>query len=374
MSTTAALLNPAVFATTIIPLAMAYVAAFLCGVYVPRALGYSRSRTIIIIDVLGDHAIVPLDRYSKWEDIHRLLLERFADKNGAEYVRSRAYTIMDTGGESAIIKPEAWAQTVKEGMILEMSIVVRQPSRSLRCPWCAVAAQMPDEEFLHCKGCKRHYRSSQDDISTEAGERVVYGHDTVLEPTTHANSAGPEAFSNDVDRMHGVVESNALNAEDTQSRRIGDMKLFRRIIVELLREQLSGPGSGHMAGAHQRRVKADWEGATQELSAKASEGVIGRGDAAAVDFLCDMMRQFASFEGHGAQLVDGMSIEAILAVMSGPGDGKGSSGVSDEGALGPDDKYDFDQQLLLDFEAWERGENDGDTVGAIISEHERKRG
>ncbi|KZV67441.1 hypothetical protein PENSPDRAFT_754936 [Peniophora sp. CONT] len=237
VATSAALLNPATFASTFIPLAMAYVAAFLCGAYLPRALGHSRSYTIIIIDVLGDHALVPLDRYLSWADIHALLLERFANKDGAQYVRSGAYKIMDTAGESTIIKPATWAQTVKAGMILEMSIVVRQMSRSLRCPCCHNATtQAPDVDWVFCTHCKRQYRTSSaipvDPINDNPTENI------------HVDPSSPEPIIPPVSSQGSTSLDAPLRADlDIPVTKDGpaqqkpqyteDMALFRRITIEL---------------------------------------------------------------------------------------------------------------------------------------------
>ena len=85
--------------------------------------------------------------------MHGILLRHFIDMPGAEYVRSRAYTIMhtdeNTGLGEAIIEPSSWVQTVEAGMIFEMSIVVLQLTPLLQCPWCkTVTSQDPKDDWL----------------------------------------------------------------------------------------------------------------------------------------------------------------------------------------------------------------------------------
>ncbi|KZV72600.1 hypothetical protein PENSPDRAFT_347281 [Peniophora sp. CONT] len=127
-----------------------------------------------------------------------------------------------------------------------------------------------------------------------------------------------------------------------------------------------------IAAASPKRAKADWEGPpsdVQERRVKAAEEA-PRDDAAAADFVDDMMRQFASYEGDTAPLVSG--INAILAsVMPGGAGGVGGgievgkddgAGLDGNGGLGADDIFDFSQ--YLDFDAGLGTGNGAGTVGA----------
>lgn len=106
--------------------------------------------------------------------------------------------------------------------------------------------------------------------------------------------------------------------------------------------------------ASPKRTKTDWEGPpsnTQEQRAKAAEEA-PKDDEAASEFVDDMMRQFAQFEGDATPLVSG--INAILAtVMPGAAGADGAVGASglegDSTDILGDDLFDFSQ--YLDFDA-----------------------
>ncbi|VDB84742.1 unnamed protein product [Peniophora sp. CBMAI 1063] len=123
------------------------------------------------------------------------------------------------------------------------------------------------------------------------------------------------------------------------------------------------------AAASPKRAKADWEGApsdAQEQRAKAAEEA-PKDDAAAANFVDNMMREFAQFEGDTAPFVSG--INAILASVLPGADGAaavGSSGVKEEGADlgGLDDTFDFSQYFDFDGGQLGAGVGGGGTVGA----------
>lgn len=80
------------------------------------------------------------------QDVHAFLLDQFNNREGTDYVKSRAYAITDaSGGGGSVIQPSSWKQAVRGGMTLEMSIVVRRhlPLFARQCPWCEWSA--PDE-------------------------------------------------------------------------------------------------------------------------------------------------------------------------------------------------------------------------------------
>ncbi|VDB86786.1 unnamed protein product [Peniophora sp. CBMAI 1063] len=215
-STAVAATNPATFASAFVPLAMAYAAAFLYGLYLPRPLGHSRLHTFILIDILGHPAEIPLGMYTSWNDVHALLLKRFMHQPGARYVESRAYIIMDTAHGSTAISPTSWMQSVRAGMILEMSIVVRQQSR--KCPYCECESErlIDDAILIDCQGCQRLYRSSTTFVGVES--------DPMLSPS--GRSWDGEGLD--------VATKSILDAADDPPAE-EDMTLFRRIAVEILR-------------------------------------------------------------------------------------------------------------------------------------------
>ncbi|VDC07217.1 unnamed protein product [Peniophora sp. CBMAI 1063] len=236
----AAILNPVAFVSAFLPMAAAYIGLYICwrqmralqSPTVPPSPNELRLNTVVLIDVLGAHLVLSLDRCSSWADIHSLLLSHFADKDGVEYVRSHAYVIMDTAGQSEIVSPKLWALTVRAGMTLEMGIVVRQPSNLLRCPWCESVAQGAsdsEDDVLKCRGCKRYFRASTaiptkpDESYEQLSERR--GEDASSVPTSHESSAGAEVADPDLDTI----------PDDGQVRRsVNTMALYRRIVVELL--------------------------------------------------------------------------------------------------------------------------------------------
>ncbi|VDC07209.1 unnamed protein product [Peniophora sp. CBMAI 1063] len=236
-----ALVNPSAFVAAFLPMTMTYLAAFVCWKNLPRHLGRTPSCTIVIIDIVGDHVLVPLDEYSLWEDIHALLLRRFTDKPGAEFVRSRDYRIMDTAGESAIIQPTAWTQIVKAGMTLEMGILLRQSSLQLQCPYCDLLASQTlyADEFLRCKRCKHQYRASIADIA-DIDDPFIRTLLTGIDPSTNAliSQMVKLLLSEFTDIPNGTpaeaTHDGDFAVQGAQSPRTRDMTLFRRILVEVL--------------------------------------------------------------------------------------------------------------------------------------------
>ncbi|VDC07203.1 unnamed protein product [Peniophora sp. CBMAI 1063] len=174
----AILTDPRAFLAAFLPMASACVTWFffrsrICSLglpKIPRAPEYSRSETIIIVDVLGLHMLLPLGNFQTWENVHELLLDQFENKPGERYVRSGSYTLMNTVTETttSIIQPSSWAQSVRPGMTLEMSIVIRQFARKLECPYCRTCSpDAPDDGLIQCTGCPRKYwatRNSDTDI------------------------------------------------------------------------------------------------------------------------------------------------------------------------------------------------------------------
>ncbi|VDC07216.1 unnamed protein product [Peniophora sp. CBMAI 1063] len=229
-----------VFASVFLSMAMTTVATYFYRKYLPRDLGQPPSSTILIIDILGGHAVVPLDKYSSWQDLHGLLLHRFTDKPGVEYVSSRSYAITDTVRESTIITPETWGTFVQPGMTLEMSVVIRQSSLCLCCPYCNITDIRPvDCEFIHCWSCTRPYRISS---ATEFIDGDGSSHDdrfpSPREPSYDATT--PDwAPSSDFNLDSGVASGERENVDDsesmhnTDSQPTMDMSLFRRIMVEI---------------------------------------------------------------------------------------------------------------------------------------------
>ncbi|KAK7434798.1 hypothetical protein VKT23_019985 [Stygiomarasmius scandens] len=113
--------------------------------------------TIILIDALGYRIRLPLERCRTYEDFHKLLLENFSGKKAKalQFVQLHAYEISSVGS-SAIIDHVEWPKTIRWGMELEMSIVLRQVQ--LMCPWCKTpSSQAEDGQVMKCPGCYREY-------------------------------------------------------------------------------------------------------------------------------------------------------------------------------------------------------------------------
>ncbi|VDC07212.1 unnamed protein product [Peniophora sp. CBMAI 1063] len=245
----AAVYNPGMFISAFLPLAVAYVALFLCWRHmrISSSPGITRALqdcdpyrdTLVIIDVLGLHMVLPIGRCSSWADVHALLLGRFANKDGSSYVKSRSYVLMNAAGhpESEIVSPSSWTQTIRAGMTLEMSIVVRQAFDSVRCPWCEVVAPEGEvDSLLQCRGCRRFFRASSTSL-VPADEHVDQ---SAVGNTGSHIERDPDrtgAVTVDPHLRHDQADNNANQAGATKEQ----LSLFRRIIVELMHERERAP-------------------------------------------------------------------------------------------------------------------------------------
>ncbi|KAI0317630.1 hypothetical protein OF83DRAFT_121901 [Amylostereum chailletii] len=121
---------------------------------------FSDSRdAIMLTDVLGDTLSIPWYQCQSWEMFHGILCVLFKGKAGKTYVQSRLYEIAQivSMSKSLGITPEAWDVTVRRGMRVEMSVIVRrseeegQTGRTVRCLRC-------HKEMKQTRCRSRHYR------------------------------------------------------------------------------------------------------------------------------------------------------------------------------------------------------------------------
>ncbi|KZV66844.1 hypothetical protein PENSPDRAFT_654553 [Peniophora sp. CONT] len=212
------ILEPSAVLSAFLPMAITFIAmSMLWRVCVsrshreiPRGPGYARKDTLILIDVLGTHIVLPLNM--TWADIHSLLLEQLSGKAGWKYVQSNAYKLVDTSGDSSFLEPHSWEKSVRSGMVLEMSVIIRQVTRTIYCPLCATAiVGFSGGAVVRCIGCRRQYRASHDDLS-------------------EADPSGDSCPSLPRDALDTVPPAPPKNAatsmEETQ-----DMSVFRSITI-----------------------------------------------------------------------------------------------------------------------------------------------
>ncbi|KZV59736.1 hypothetical protein PENSPDRAFT_672153 [Peniophora sp. CONT] len=176
------------------------------------------------------------------QDIHGLLLDRFANKKGSEYVKSRAYTITNTAGQSEILKPETWTQTVRAGMILEMSILIRQLRHSLQCPYCGTFPSQETNDDLPIASkvveADANDDSSQVLISGQLYASSESGRDHSKQDAPSESTVPPGAQPFDSEDADDDVREAALKG--IRSHRTEDMTLFRRITVQLMQKSAQG--------------------------------------------------------------------------------------------------------------------------------------
>ncbi|KZV67265.1 hypothetical protein PENSPDRAFT_59599 [Peniophora sp. CONT] len=180
----ASLISPGAVLVAFLPMVLAFVAVFLFWKNVvsthQRALPRGPDvETIFLVDVLGATFVLPLDMCSSWKDLHGFLLRQFSDqavRDVVKYVRSRAYRVTDVGsdGNASVIEPLNWERTVRAGMTVEMSIVIRQRSRIPVCPWCRNRApEIPYGTWINCAFCSGRYWASRSDSDTSAHDRFA---------------------------------------------------------------------------------------------------------------------------------------------------------------------------------------------------------
>ncbi|KZV68062.1 hypothetical protein PENSPDRAFT_28686 [Peniophora sp. CONT] len=255
-------LNPGAVFAAFLPMAAVYIIAYLCWrrmrlltpANVSRGLREARMDTIMLIDVLGVHMLLPLDRVSTWRDFHDILLHQFANREGAEYVKRQAYRITDAAEESAI-EPHSWLQSVRAGMTLDMSILVHL--QLLGCPYCGnlTGEYLQEGQRTPCLKCGRQYwvtRRSQNasDVDVESASS------TLQAPSDDAHATASMSHSPESYRP-GMRSARASQ----------DMSMFRRITI-VLEEAFNN--SGDLPYAHsqtkdsQQRHVDDENAPTQE--------------------------------------------------------------------------------------------------------------
>ncbi|KAJ7888921.1 hypothetical protein B0H14DRAFT_2692724 [Mycena olivaceomarginata] len=127
-----------------------------------------------VIDPVGGYISVPLQYccdYRTLEDLLKIYL-RHRPQAGAHYVERGDYGIVSEDG--SFIIPMKFTQTVKSGMLLEMSILQRQVQnrsdtiQNTTCPSCGCSPKITTSNgWFKCTTCARNYRMDGEDKDLE---------------------------------------------------------------------------------------------------------------------------------------------------------------------------------------------------------------
>ncbi|KZV66217.1 hypothetical protein PENSPDRAFT_667856 [Peniophora sp. CONT] len=174
----------------------------------PFQQGISRNPDfrIILIDAVGHEMVLQVGM--SWNDVHTALLERFRGRAGWNYVQSNSYNLLVPGTSPdriSVIEPHAWGQTVQAGLIVEMSIVIRQQSTSAQCPYCNLSTSQDSmNRRVICSGCGESYVASE----TQAHVEEVEETNDLVQPsieTTHPDGlsgSSPLRLSTELEINH----------------------------------------------------------------------------------------------------------------------------------------------------------------------------
>ncbi|KZV62750.1 hypothetical protein PENSPDRAFT_657874 [Peniophora sp. CONT] len=236
------LFNPGAVFATFLPMVLVYITVYLCWRRaralelrsIPHAPQPLHLDTIMLIDVLGRRMDIPLNRLGSWADVHAFLLDQFQNQSGAHYVESRAYTLMDASQEFLAIEPQRWAQSIRSGLVVEMSIIINQ--RQLQCPYCGTPAEATAKDgVIEClgSGCGKRYGASRENES-----EINLGVDEVNDDPSETVSTQLHLLP--PPEMAPISSSN-IRADIEDAPATVGMNIFRRIIsvYQALAEQRS---------------------------------------------------------------------------------------------------------------------------------------
>ncbi|TDL14119.1 hypothetical protein BD410DRAFT_846332 [Rickenella mellea] len=104
---------------------------------VPPSVKNTPANSIEFVDAVGTSMFLHINWCSTWKMLDALVKARFCDAPFGEFVQDGEYNISRNGGKT-IIRPQEWARVVQAGMVVEMSVVLKQGrfDRKKICPIC----------------------------------------------------------------------------------------------------------------------------------------------------------------------------------------------------------------------------------------------
>ncbi|TDL21172.1 hypothetical protein BD410DRAFT_899010 [Rickenella mellea] len=135
---------------------------------IPPSMKNTLANSIEFVDAVGTRVLFHADYCSTWKMLDGLLKTRFGDAPFGRFVQEGDYHITRHDGKQ-VIHPQEWHRVVHAGMVVEMSIILkqRQPYSTKICPICGYlnSVASPKEGWIDCLGpeCNARFQVSKMD-------------------------------------------------------------------------------------------------------------------------------------------------------------------------------------------------------------------
>ncbi|KAF8244604.1 hypothetical protein K440DRAFT_609178 [Wilcoxina mikolae CBS 423.85] len=160
--------------------------------------GYLASEAPLkLLDALGRELLVPLYLASSFTVFHDILEIMHRNQPGHAKILQREYRLAEEDTNGALIGENNWFDTVKPGMSISLSMVLRRPyTNSRRCPRCSMICQGPElsGNRLRCTICQVTFRIFAEDRIVEepyapAAPPSIQSRENVKRSLTKPNSS-----------------------------------------------------------------------------------------------------------------------------------------------------------------------------------------
>ncbi|KAF8586183.1 hypothetical protein K439DRAFT_1631944, partial [Ramaria rubella] len=176
----------------------------------PRSLRHVQEDKLIVTDHLGQKIPIPILFCSTWECFHYILQGYCKDRIGNRYVDRGDYHILSA--EGSLIPRREFASSVKAGVVVEMSIIIRM-RRTQRegknvCPRCRCANTngIPNQGWFECRKCSGKFQVARSPATVNDTNRDSDAQDTHIYDVHHSD--GSRGISHD---------TNSESSDDTQT-------------------------------------------------------------------------------------------------------------------------------------------------------------
>ncbi|KDR76600.1 hypothetical protein GALMADRAFT_452002 [Galerina marginata CBS 339.88] len=167
-----------------------------------------RDKMICVVDPLGDTIPIPILFCSSWENFHYVLNGYSQNRVSQAYVERGDYKIILPDGR--LLPRSYFAKAVKEGVVLEISIVVKfqmtnaiGTEAKIQCPRCSfINAEARSWRQKRCSRCSCHFNIdflseyvSSAEISNQAQDVVLHNGGDVIASTELNQAKRGNVFS-----------------------------------------------------------------------------------------------------------------------------------------------------------------------------------
>ncbi|TDL17421.1 hypothetical protein BD410DRAFT_794384, partial [Rickenella mellea] len=142
----------------------------------PDSVKRTIANSVEFSDVMGTSIFFPMDWCSSWQTLDALLKARFGSAPFGRFVQNGEYYLTCNNGKT-IIQPQEWRRVVQSGMVVEMSIVLKQGKKvsgNKICPICSYSNSdaSPQKGWIDCLGidCNARFQMSDMDLFENPNE------------------------------------------------------------------------------------------------------------------------------------------------------------------------------------------------------------